>query len=240
MNKKRTLKERILLMLLLASLSVLAVLLIGYVFVKGLSGTETQVASIKEEGDSSDSDLEEEETVTEEEGETTELLDANTGVIYIGDSRFVGMNEACRISDFNREFVVAQVGQGFYWLENDAITAAEYIESTNTSFSHWKYVICLGINDLVNIEEYMTRYSTLIKEKDVTLVSVGPVGTYPDLSNEKVEAFNERLKTLDTDYIDYYTILVTEGYKTPDGLHYDDDTYRKIYDIITGHLGIVH
>jgi lysophospholipase L1-like esterase len=71
---------------------------------------------------------------------------------------------------------------------------------------------------------------------DLTLVSVGPVGQYPGLSNEEIEGFNSQIKALCEElqipYVDDYTVLTTEGYETQDGLHYKDAVYERIYQIL--------
>lgn len=163
-------------------------------------------------------------------------LSEDTGVIYIGDSRFVGMNDVCHIDNGTNRFIVAKVGQGLSWLKRDGLVQAQQIEASHPELTHFKYVICLGVNDLVNINDYMEEYRQLAVGHDLTLVSVGPVGQYPGLSNEEIEGFNSQIKALCEElqipYVDDYTVLTTEGYETQDGLHYKDAVYERIYQIL--------
>ncbi len=165
-----------------------------------------------------------------------EPLPEDTAVIYIGDSRFVGMNDVCHITDQPGRFVVAKVGQGLSWLKREGLYQAQQIEASNSQYTHFKYVICLGVNDLSHIEEYKEEYRQLATNHDLTLLSVGPVGNYPGLSNEDIEDFNSQLSELcrecNIPFIDDYTVLTTEGYETQDGLHYKDAVYQRIYQIL--------
>ncbi|MBQ5431281.1 MAG: hypothetical protein IIU28_06485 [Lachnospiraceae bacterium] len=167
---------------------------------------------------------------------TVSPLSEDTGIIYIGDSRFVGMNDVCHIDSNSNRFVVAKVGQGLSWLKREGLPQAQQIVSSNPSLHHFKYVICLGVNDLADIEGYKEVYRQLSQDHDLTLVSVGPVGNYPGLSNVDIESFNQQLKDLCSEcsipYIDDYTVLTTEGYQTQDGLHYKDAVYQRIYQIL--------
>lgn len=43
------------------------------------------------------------------------------GYIYIGDSRFVGMNACCGVDEEDNTWVVAKVGEGLQWCENYAL-----------------------------------------------------------------------------------------------------------------------
>lgn len=175
-----------------------------------------------------------------------DTIGADTGIIFIGDSRFVGMNEAVGIDSMANRFVVAETGQGYFWFKNTGLYSALSIEQSNPQVSSWIYVICLGINDLNHEQRYEELYDQLImsgssytvsdKETTIVLVSVGPVGDYPDITNDQVDEFNIALKTYCSingiKYIDYNTTLTEQGYTTIDGLHYNNDTYRQIYQII--------
>lgn len=164
--------------------------------------------------------------------------DEATGYIFIGDSRFVGMDAACEITDnpSNREYVVAKVGQGLSWLKEYGLQEAEQVEQTHPSITKWKYVICLGVNDLVDLDDYIEEYTMLKDSHDLILVSVGPVGPSAEIENEDIQVFNQQIRNFcednDIPYIDYYTTLSAEGYTTQDGLHYPNSVYERIYEII--------
>lgn len=150
------------------------------------------------------------------------------GYIFVGDSRFVHMNQVCKITDNENLFVVAKVGEGYSWFTSTALPQIKRIISTGL-FKKWKVVICLGINDLENLEQYEKKYNGLKDTYDISLISVNPITSYGTLSNTKIESFNSRIKTLDFPYIDTFRLLQHTGYTCTDGLHYDADTSKKIF-----------
>jgi hypothetical protein len=156
------------------------------------------------------------------------------GYIFIGDSRFVGMNNYCNIEENENNYVIAKVGEGYNFLINNAIQQAEEIEQENTDVEHWKYIICLGINDLGNIDKYIETYNELSLTKDLYLVSVNPIEYHSYITNDSVKSFNDQLKSIENiHYIDSYASLIENGFSTVDGIHYTNDTYDDIYNIIT-------
>ncbi len=159
----------------------------------------------------------------------------DTGYIFVGDSRFVNMNTVCKISEQDNLFVVAKVGEGYSWFNNTALSQIKRIISTGL-YSKWKVLICLGINDLGSIKKYTEKYTEIKDDFDISLISVNPVGNYGTLTNDKVSAFNSELKKLPFPYIDSYGVLISTGYETTDGLHYNNATSRKIFNAIL--LGI--
>ncbi|MCR5486946.1 MAG: hypothetical protein K6F35_05390 [Lachnospiraceae bacterium] len=156
-------------------------------------------------------------------------LEHGTGYIFIGDSRFVHMNDVCKISDVENLFMVAKVGEGYSWFSKDALKQVKRIVGTGL-FPKWKLVICLGINDLGNQSKYLEKYGQLKEEYDISLVSVNPITSYGTLTNPQIEEFNRGLEKAGLPYIDTYRLLMVTGYATTDGLHYNGDTTRKIYD----------
>ena len=152
-----------------------------------------------------------------------------TGYIFVGDSRFVNMNDVCGISKRDNLFMVAKVGEGYSWFNDTALQQINRITSSGL-FDKWKLIICLGINDLGNVEKYVKKYESLKDDYDITLVSVNPVNNYGSLTNDQIEKFNSVLTELPFPYIDTYRLLLSTGYATTDGLHYSGDTTRKIYN----------
>lgn len=191
-------------------------------------------------GSSSDSSLLRKLSLKKTESRTdTVSTPEPTGTIFIGDSRFVGMDDAVDIEGENNQFVVAQVGEGLSWFKNAGLKRVKKLREENTALTHWRYVICLGVNDLSDIKNYMAEYDTLQEDPDVELilVSVNPVKNYPTISNDDIESFNEKLsdyaKEKGLQYIDTYSELTESGFSSTDGLHYSNSTYEKIYDIIS-------
>ncbi len=156
-------------------------------------------------------------------------LEADTGYIFVGDSRFVHMNEVCNISGTENLFVVAKVGEGYSWFSQTAMQQIKRIISSGL-YSKWKIIICLGVNDLDALDKYVSKYEQLKNDYDISLVSVNPITNYGNLSNTKIEKFNSGIKKLDLPYIDTYRLLMVTGFTTTDGLHYNADTSKKIFN----------
>lgn len=156
-----------------------------------------------------------------------------TGYIFIGDSRFVGMDDVCNISETDNRFVIAKVSEGYDFLINTALPEAERITQNNSNITDWKYIICLGVNDLYNLDKYIDTYSELCNTIDLIIVSVNPIEYHNTISNETIEEFNSKLENIEgIQYVDSYSILLNNGFGTIDGIHYTDRTYELIYNII--------
>lgn len=84
----------------------------------------------------------------------------STGIIFIGDSRTVGMSKSVAIED--NVFFVAKVGQGYDWFCSTAIDAAEDIINSNDC-DNWVIITNLGVNDLGNVEKYKAKYKELLE-----------------------------------------------------------------------------
>lgn len=153
-----------------------------------------------------------------------------TGCIYIGDSRFVGMNDVCGIEDSKKTFVIAEIGKGYKWFESNALPKMKEIKKNNKSINNWKIVIGLGVNDLYNVNRYIKKYKSMAKKNNIIIVSVNPIEYHKSLSNADITKFNSKIKEIKgIKYIDTYNYLISNGYKTTDGLHYDNNTYKKVY-----------
>ena len=166
-----------------------------------------------------------------------------TGYIYLGDSRFVGMNRYIHIDEMENTFVVAKVGKGLSWLESTASGKIEEIIRSNANIDNWVVITGLGINDYWNAAKYIDYYDTL-EDVQLILVSVNPVekdkcdayGYDYDKLSEGIIEFNDKLMETDYQYIDVYTAMMDEGFSTVDGVHYKKETYQFIYDTIKLYL----
>lgn len=162
------------------------------------------------------------------------------GTIFIGDSRFVGMDTACNIDGHNDEYVVAETGKGLPWLKSTGIRQARALRRKYRKYDAWRYVICLGVNDLWDADDYVKYYKSLdeadMDNIEIVLVSVNPVKSYPNITSDDIEDFNDTIANAGFYYIDTYTVLDEEGFTTTDGLHYDNKTYKKIYNTIEEEL----
>lgn len=162
------------------------------------------------------------------ESATGEIASAES-LIFVGDSRVVGMAEA---GGFH---YVGEVGIGYHWLVSDGISWLQQEMAANPTLP---IVFCLGVNDLQNLDSYLSYYQTLLgqyPEKEMYFMSVNPVNEEAEIysgytvSNQAIEAFNASLmETFPERYIDVYSFLKANGFGTGDGLHYDLNTYAGI------------
>lgn len=155
-------------------------------------------------------------------------------IIFVGDSRTVGMGAFCT-SDAQ---FIAKVGEGFEWMANTAVKKLNRKLAVNPNA---KVILNFGVNDLGNIDAYITYYSAYMQvlatrypDAKVYIMSVNPVDRKlykGPAQNKLIKAFNLKMKTaFPTQYIDSFTYLQEDGFGTVDGLHYDADTYNKIYN----------
>lgn len=156
--------------------------------------------------------------------------------IFVGDSRFVGMEEA--LNGYVDEDVtfIAEGSQGLEYLKTVAPDLYE-LEGKTIIFN-------LGVNDLSNSQEYVLFYNSLpqsfLAKNIVCVMTVNPVDQQLeaengyDVKNTDIANFNSILISgvrKDLIYIiDTNSYLMLEGYETFDGLHYTTDTSRKIFD----------
>lgn len=156
---------------------------------------------------------------------------------FIGDSRTVGMKNAVGGSDV---FSCSE-GIGLNWFKEKGFAN---IQGSLTKGS--AVIILLGVNDLtyVSASSYASYINYLYNsygDKGVYFyfVSVNPTtGNYSYLDSD-IKKFNNEIKqSLNSNikYIDTYNYLVTSGYSSSDGLHYNNDTYKKIYNYIIKNL----
>lgn len=170
----------------------------------------------------------------------SEQIKVVEGYIFVGDSRFVGMNSACNIDTNENCFVVAEIGQGYNWLKSDAESQIEQIVAENSNITSWNLVFGLGVNDLGNLDAYLEEYRELSKNYNLYLTSVNPIEYHSYITNESIANFNSELAGLDcATYIDTYSVLMSKGYSTSDGLHFTNDTYNMINDTLLEFLSLL-
>lgn len=185
------------------------------------------------------------------------LLPANTaraddlvGIIYLGDSRFAGMQSAVSNELKPNEFFVCSVGGGSAWLSSTGVSSVDTIIREKTSFKSWVIVTNLGINDL-DAGSYTSKYSTLLSgawsKHKVYFTSVNPTyntgrGQVPP-NNGVIESFNSDLKggVNWSGYIDTYSVCVTGNFagKSGDGIHYGQADNRVVYGTIKSGIASV-
>ena len=152
-------------------------------------------------------------------------------LVFVGDSRTVGMGEAeAEVQDGC--VYIGAVGEGFHWFANDGIYQ---MEAAMEASPDAPVVLNLGVNDLDMIDQYLTLYTGFADaypESSFYFMSVNPVtDEAAHVTNEEIAAFNEALREAFPDrYLDCSTYLNMNGFETVDGVHYTEDTYRMIHD----------
>lgn len=167
-----------------------------------------------------------------------------TGYIFMGDSRTVAYSGTGLIG--SNDSVHAKVGGGLNDLKNTDWPALKNDLNNNKDK---KYIIVYnyGVNDLGNISGYLTELKnefseikTVNNNNKIILVSVNPVreGTKTTAKNSKIESFNDELKSMassnNASYCDVNGKLSGkwDGYISNDDIHYTNDGYKAIMDII--------
>lgn len=160
-----------------------------------------------------------------------------SGILYVGDSR-TDMMKDCISED--GVYFIANVGAGLSWLKNNA---ASQIKAKIKEDPNLAIVFNFGVNDLYNSSNYIKWYTQFEQENPdakIYFMSVNPVDKDPDgyATDAGVQKFNTAMQShFGGKYLDVYSYLKSSGYKTTDGLHYDDDTSKKIHERVKELLG---
>lgn len=157
-------------------------------------------------------------------------------IIWVGDSRTEGMQDA--ITNGNNVWI-AKTSTGYNWF-ND--TAAKQV--TTKIEDDDIIVFNFGVNDLNNVDKYINKLNELAggdwsKASKIIVMSVNPVIDGKNAaSNAAIEQFNNTMKNGLSEkitYVDTYSTLkdsLSESDFDNEGLHYTNDVYKKIYNII--------
>ena len=191
---------------------------------------------------------------TEQIEETTEIEESEeeikepSKIIFVGDSRTVGMycytynnwkdgNTVIKY-DLNGDFWSSKVSMGYKWMVNTGIPAIEDKITDNTAV-----VILMGVNDITEAN-IMGNYAAYINNKaaewkakgaDTYFVSINPVRK-PNygVTNELISQWNNIISSTlseDVEYIDTFSTLLNSAVYADD-VHYKADTYTYIYNTI--------
>ena len=162
-------------------------------------------------------------------------------VIFLGDSRTVQMNshlasyrKKTNTSGANDVFV-SKGGMGLKWMKSTGIPDAKRYFGSGSAL-----VILMGVNDLSNINSYISYLKENVNSwtstgTKVYFVSVNPCDGKYNYLNSKINSFNSTLSSnlpSGVTWIDTHSYLISTGYTTSDGLHYNNVTSYKIYNYI--------
>lgn len=163
----------------------------------------------------------------------TSSSNKNKSAIFVGDSRLVGMHNA--MGDTG-DVWSGKESMGLNWMKS---TGVPNIENQITDGA--SVVVMMGVNDCqYNGDAYVSYLNDLSRkaeEKGANLyfVSVNPTsGSYNNL-NSSIDNFNNKIKngvSSNIKFIDTNSYLKQTGFGSGDGLHYDKDTYERVYSYI--------
>ena len=167
-----------------------------------------------------------------------------SGTLLVGDSRMVGSCSAGSVcnggTECNTDACFAKQGASITWFRG--------IKGKINSNTRRNVVINMGVNDLVYgdgetvADNYWKEYKEIANNntnKRIYILSVNPTKEGASVDPSKVIAFNNRMKIniqnsglSNVSYLDSYN-NVTFNY-AGDGLHYDHNTYKAIFDYVMG------
>ena len=175
-------------------------------------------------------------------------------VILVGDSRTCCMYDAIHGTDTNNLLATdsrgdvwsAKVGAGYSWMVSTGVPQIESRINKNTAV-----VILLGINDQLNSYNW-NRYLSYINGKASAWVkrgaavyysSITPVGMHTGIDSDgynsnkgDISRWNAAMRSglsSNVTYLDTFNAIIN-NYRTVDGLHYNNDTSRRLYNYIRG------
>ena len=192
---------------------------------------------------------------------TTSIDDSNDSVyretLFLGDSRTKGIQNAGVINSSNTIYGVAYgynwlIGNGSFSSSNTNATSGGIhgINSLMRDNASYNIVIWLGVNDLGNVENYYQKYYELAtgdwSNHNIYIVSVGPVDDDQSVyaKNDTINSFNSTMNSLINSsglsnliYLDLdYASDFMDNYDSGDGIHYNSEGYKFVYDKIMKHL----
>lgn len=155
-----------------------------------------------------------------------------SGYLFVGDSRTVGLYEA--VDGVSK---IAKVGAKVTYLQS-VLGEVTKTRGKNVIFN-------FGVNDLGNINKYISVYKSLPKEfiqnNNVIFMSVNPTdGDKYGSWNTDIDKFNKKLKAnlpSGVKYLDTNSTLKKEGFSTRDGVHYKAVTYKRIAQLVFNFCG---
>ncbi len=166
------------------------------------------------------------------------------GIVFIGDSRMVGLKETVEENlGLCPAAVIAKNGSRYEWFHDSAIPQADKIIGSGS-----RVVINMGVNDLSDADKYakdMNYWGAVWSARGarVYYASVNPVwaNSY-GMTEERVQLFNDRLKSQlipQVIWLDSHSYLMQSGVHAKDGVHYKDDTNLVLYQYYMTMIGAV-
>ena len=176
---------------------------------------------------------------------------SNAGTILVGDSRTVGMcgnsntSYSCSTgknagySLCSNAFSVSCGSQGYAWFNSTAISAV----NGKLGSSKQNIVVWLGINDLHNIDKYISKYKELAngswKNHNVIIATISDMRSDTQhITKQSINSFNSKMKNaISSANISNLKVCDTASVSLnnndyQDNVHYNKSGYTKIYNYI--------
>ena len=172
-------------------------------------------------------------------------------IIFVGDSRTLGMRDALRrTSRKDDDVFVGRVGEGVRWFIEEGMDEMSDAIEENPDLP---VVLNLGVNDPLEIDDYIVTYWDCIREHpdtDFYIMSVNPIDeefllesetaveeVLDTINNLNIAKLNIALKEeFASRYLDCAAWLKENGFDTVDGLHFSTATYLKVHDFAVNEL----
>lgn len=197
------------------------------------SEAEAAISALQETAAEKDTEAETEAQTSQDAADFSFSASEFTGpvpsVIWVGDSRTLGMQKAVA----NDDVYIGEAGEGYNWFIE---TGLDEMRSAVEEYPDSVIVFNFGVNDYDNMDNYLALYKELFEEypdRHFYFLSVNPIDPElcENITNEEIADFNDHLRRLSPDgYIDSYTQIKAAEIQTIDGIHYSQDDYRFIYD----------
>ena len=221
---------------------------------KAYNKDEEEDSEPDSDSDSSSSSSSSSSSRSSSSGSTPIKKDSTSNKILVGDSRGVhicmyiggGTFSDCKILGIEKNSVTyfAGDGQSYSWFHSTALPEVKKELNSNKKSTVFMYMGTNRLDDLINqANSYAKDYNQLAKDypdANIVAVSVTPIieesldrayDKNVDTDNN-VQKFNSQLKSQissDVVYCDVYS-KVKGQVKASDGIHYDSDSYKKIYN----------
>lgn len=153
-------------------------------------------------------------------------------MIFFGDSRVVGMSQ-----EAGGYHYVGKVAAGYAWMSGEG---SSLLQDMMNQWPQADIVFCFGINDLGNIDSYISwfeSFSAQYPDRRCWYLSVNPVSELSaarsgyTVRNDAIDAFNSRLEEAFQDrYLDTWSYFMEYGVSSADGVHYSGNTYAALED----------
>ena len=180
------------------------------------------------------------------------VVKANHNIIFIGDCRVSEMKKLYENYGADEEcYFVSTEKANYEWFKDVAIPTAQSIMEKNV-YTKYRIVINLGLFDVGNEEKYANLYKELAEDKwskhTLYAISLNPVDeaqmdkskiySRKTTNTSKIKEFNTNLaadignEVSNLKYLNTNGSIINNGYKTIDGINYDETTLSYYFELI--------